>query len=73
MLVTLEVHPFGCYLVRGENGTSRLFQHSDDLPLLAQAFGWSPSQIGDFGEMVSDAREFLDYHIGTQIEDPGYV
>ncbi len=73
MIVTLESHPFGCYIVRGDSGESCFLQSADDMPRLAEAFGWFPSQTRDYGEMVSDARDFLDEHVGSRAIDPGYL
>jgi hypothetical protein len=32
MIVTLESHPFGCYIVRGDSGESCFLQSADDMP-----------------------------------------
>ena len=81
----LERRDFGIYLVIDqETGDDILVQTDWDFPGLASAFGWVPCRKCRFtdgtidcahqtaGEIIEEAREFLDEHIGETAEDPGY-
>ena len=83
MNITLEAD-FGCYLLVADDGRDRLIQDDRDWPGLASSFGWQPCHRETDGtidcpvcgrlceDMIEDANEFLNKHVGDSIEDPGY-
>ena len=84
MIVTLESGMFGWdYLLAADSGDVRLIQDDWNYPAVAASFGWSPCPCGKTdgtvdcphrttGQMIADAQQFLDDHIGDTIDDPGY-
>ena len=75
----------GCYLVVNvETGEDRLIQVDYDFPGVASTFGWVPCskcretdgtidcKHRTASAMIAEAREYLDDHIGEEVEDPGY-
>lgn len=83
MKIRLERGPAGSYVVRADSGASILVQVDWDFAGLAGAFGWVPCVCGEtdgtvdcphrmVGEMLSEAREYLDRCLGETVEDPGY-
>lgn len=70
-------------LVDLDSGKSLLFQADWDFPGLATSFGFVPCKCGrtdgsvdcphkTASQMIAEAQDFLDEHIGDQIPDPGY-
>ena len=86
MKIRLEDGDFGTYLLVAEDGRDVLIQTDWDYPGTASSFGWQPCcgsgatdgtvDCPDCGANVSDmiasAYQYLDDHIGDEIEDPGY-
>jgi hypothetical protein len=83
MNITLDRGDFGTFLVRAEDGREILVQTDWDFPSVASTFGWTACPCGHtdgtvdcahrtVGEMIAEAREFLDEHIGSTADDPGY-
>jgi hypothetical protein len=83
MRITLERSPPCAYLIVAEDGDRRLVQIDTDFPGVASSFGWCPCDCGatdgtvdcphlTANEMIAEAREFLDEHMGCIAEDPGY-
>lgn len=84
--ITLDTDPDDapcCIKLETDDGRSILIQTDWDYPGVASSFGWVACECGDTdgtvdcahkkaGEMISDARAFLDAHDGETIEDPGY-
>jgi hypothetical protein len=82
--ITLEDGQFGTYIVRSiETGDDLLVQTDWDFPSLASAFGFVSCDCGytdgtvdcehkSATQMICEAREYLDDHIGDVAEDPGY-
>lgn len=78
----LEQYSIG-YLLRFEDGETRLFQTDWDFPGLASLFGWAPCDCGmtdgtvdcphkTVDQMLGEAQEYLDAHVGDVTLDPGY-
>jgi len=83
MLITLESGDHGTYLLVADDGQELLIQSDWDYPGIASTFGWQPCHCGltdgtvscahrTASEMISEAAEFLDEHLGESVEDPGY-
>ena len=84
MNITLKLGAFGWdYILEAENGESILIQTDWDYPGVASSFGYQPCECGftdgtvdcehkTASEMITDASEYLDEHIGDTVEDPGY-
>ena len=87
MKIILDANPSDapcCVKVLNEDKSdSVLFQTDWDWPSLASVFGWSSCKCGETdgtvgcahktaGEMISEAREYIDAHDGETAEDPGY-
>lgn len=83
MKATLEDGDFGCYLLVAEDGRDLLFQTDWDFPGLASMFGFVACECGKTdgtiscqhktaSQMISEAREFLDDHIGDEIDASDY-
>lgn len=84
--ITLEQGDFGTYLiVDNATGKDLLVQIDWDFPGVASTFGWPghehPETDGTVkcpvcgaepSEMIGEAQEWLDDHIGDTAEDPGY-
>lgn len=68
MKITLSTSDFGCFLIQAEDGRDILIQSDWEFPGLASTFGW----VHAGGSAISEARDFLDEHIGDSVEDPGY-
>jgi len=67
--VRLEQGDFGTYLiVNCATSESILIQSDTDFPSLAMDFGLPM----EFGLPIEKAIDYLDDHIGTTIDDPGY-
>lgn len=84
-MIKLEEGPAGSYIVRDvETGDSILFQTDFEWPSLAITFGWPDGEEyapfeGPFGEFfirgaeaIAAAVEYLDAHLGDEVEDVGY-
>ena len=86
-MITLEPGQFGHfgwdYILRNDTGETVLIQTDWDYPGLASSFGWLACECGETDgtvdcphksatDMISDAAEYLDDHIGETIDDPGY-
>jgi len=83
MLITLHSGDHCTYLLVAEDGRNFLIQTDWDFPGIASTFGWRPCHCGrtdgtvncahrTASEMISEAAEFLDEHLGESVEDPGY-
>lgn len=86
MMITLQAGKFGTYLLvpNDPQVESRLVQTDWDYPGVASTFGWSPCHPETDGtvdcpvcgksvsELIQEAGEYLDEHIGDSVEDPGY-
>lgn len=83
MRITLESGPAESYLVRADTGATLLIVVDWDLPKLASAFGWLSCFCGEtdgtidcphrtVGDMIAEARDYLDERIGETADDPGY-
>lgn len=81
--VTLLEGDHGTYLIEAEDGRTVLIQTDWDYPAVASVFGWQPCPCGETdgtvdcphrtaSEMIAEASQFLDAHIGDTAEDPGY-
>lgn len=71
MKITLEHGPFFTFLLRSEQGASRLVQFDADFPSVARTFGWSGSGE-ETPESIRNAYEFLERTVGARVDDPGY-
>jgi hypothetical protein len=84
-VIRLDKGEFGTYvLVDTSTGDSQLVQTDWDFPAVAIDFGFVPCDQCDntdgtvncehktASQMISEARDFLDEHIGDEIRDPGY-
>ncbi len=71
MNICLESGPHGTYIVRADNGRSKLIQSDFDHTALAETFGWCPP-VG--GATIANAETFLDEHVDNNewVPDPGY-
>lgn len=84
MKIRLEKGDFGfCYLLVAEDGRDILIQTDWEYPSMATSFGWKACSCGrtdgtvncahkTASQMIGEAQDFLDDHIGDSIEDPGY-
>ena len=83
MSITLEAGDFGTYLLLADDGCDILIQTDWDYPGVASTFGWCPCDCGETdgtvdcphrtaSDMISEAGEYLDDHIGDTVDDPGY-
>lgn len=84
MKIRLEKGDFGfCYLLVAEDGRDILVQTDWQYPSVASSFGYVPCECGATDgtvncshktatQMISEAQDYLDEHIGDTIEDPGY-
>jgi len=71
MKITIESGPGVSFLLRSENGTTRLVQTDREFPLVAKSLGWTGVDE-ESGDNAWDAYEFLERHLGESIDDPGY-
>ena len=71
MMITLERGPYFTFVIRSDVGQTRLVQSDTDFPGVAASFGWGGSR-DDTLEKIWDAYEFLEEHVGTSADDPGY-
>lgn len=82
-MITLKPEQFGRYIIENDDGQTMLIQTDWDYPSVASAFGWCACDCGftdgtvdcehrTADEMIVEAREYLDDHIGDTVEDPGY-
>ena len=84
MKVELKAGQFGWdYILEAENGESVLIQTDWDYPGTASSFGWQACECGETdgtvdcphrkaSDMIAEAGNYLDDHIGNIIDDPGY-
>ena len=81
--VTLHEGDYGTFIIQADDGRDVLIQTDWDYPGVASTFGWSPCPCGKTdgtvdcphrtaSDMIVEAGEFLDAHIGDTVEDPGY-
>lgn len=68
-MLTLERDASG-YVVRGESGETKTYSWSWDWPFLAEAMGWFPTAT-DADEIIAQAQDFLDAHLGASFLNPG--
>ena len=84
-MITLEEGNFGWdYIIRNlETDETVLIQTDWDYPGATSSFGWVACECGltdgtidckhkKASDMIESAGNFLDEHIGDEIEDPGY-
>ena len=82
-MITLEANPLGYILESDLEPDTILIQTDYDYPGLACTFGWCPCDCGftdgtvdcehrTATEMITEAAEYLDDHIGDSVDDPGY-
>ncbi len=79
-MLTLLNGDCGTYMLVNENGEETLVQSDWDFPSTATTFGWVACPYCTYtdgtvdcdhrtaSEMIADAREFLDDHIGDVVE-----
>ena len=83
MDIRLERADPGSFLLVADDGRDLLVQTDWDFPGLASTFGWPPCWCGftdgtvdcahrAAGEMIAEARSYLDEHLGFKVDDPGY-
>lgn len=84
MKITLQKGAFGfTYLVVAEDGRDILIQSDWDYPSIASTFGWTSCACGETdgtvdcphktaSQMIVDAQDYLDDHLGETVDDPGY-
>jgi hypothetical protein len=83
MKIKLQKANFGCYLLKAENGKELLIQTDWDFPSTALSFGYCCCECGETDgtvdcihktatQMITEARDYLDEHIGDIIDDVGY-
>ena len=83
MKVELKRGQSGTYELESESGESVLFQTDWDFPGTASSYGWQACECGETdgtidcahktaSEMIGQAADYLDEHIGDVIDDPGY-
>jgi len=84
MKITLQKGDFGfTYLVVAEDGRDILIQSDWDYPGIASTFGWTPCECGatdgtvdclhkTASQMIVEAQDYLDDHLGETMDDPGY-
>ena len=66
--ITLESGEFGWdYIIRHDDGRTKLIQTDYDYPGVASSFGWSGEQTD-----IAGAQKYLDENIGKKADDPGY-
>jgi hypothetical protein len=71
-MIILEDGPYFTFLIRGQQSDeTRLVQFDSDFPPVARTFGW-PGTDDLSPSAIWDAYAFLDDHVGTCVEDPGY-
>lgn len=79
-MMTLKDGPFGMFLVEDDRGRLLLVQQDWDYPRTASMFGWQPCACGHTDgtidcphkratDMIWDAYEFLDTHVGARAND----
>ena len=84
MKIELKKGQFGTYELEGENGKSVLIQSDWDYCGTATSFGWCSCKCGEtdgtldcahrkVSDMITEAGNYLDEHIGDIIDDPGYL
>lgn len=71
MRISLEDGPFFTFLVCAESGDTLLVQFDADFPGVARTFGWRGTDDRT-PESLWDVYAFLDEHVGSSVEDPGY-
>jgi hypothetical protein len=82
-MITLDRGPHSTFIVKEDSGQSILVQTDCEYPGIASTFGWVPCWCGETdgtvdcphrktADMIADARQWLDDHIGMTAEDPGY-
>ena len=83
MKIKLFDEPYAYCLVVAKDGRSFFVQSDWDCPGIASAFGWIPCKCGHTDgtvncehrtatEMISEAIDYIQKHIGKSVEDPGY-
>ncbi len=83
MRIRLRENHAGTFLLVARNGDDILFQSDWDFPSLASTFGWCPCPCGTTdgtvdcahrtrSDMIAEAWDFLDAHVGDIVDDPGY-
>ena len=83
MTITLTDGPYWTFLVVAASGRSLLVQSDWEFPGMAGAFGWIACACGEtdgtvacshrtVSQMIWDAYDFLDNHVGATVDDPGY-
>ena len=81
-MITLESDSLG-YLIVNDDGQKMYVQTDYDYPGVARTFGWCPCKCGftdgtvnckhrTATDMIVEARNYLDDHIGDTVEDRGY-
>ena len=84
-MIMLESGQFGWdYLIADNNSDQTRYIQTDwDYPGVATTFGWCACDCGftdgtvdcehrTASEMITEAGEYLDDHIGDTVDDPGY-
>ena len=85
MKIELRSGQFGWdFILEAENGDTRLIQSDWDYPGTASRFGWVACKKCGLtdgtvdcehkkaSDMITEAGNYLDDHIGDIIDDPGY-
>jgi hypothetical protein len=83
MKITLQSGDFGTFLLVADDGRNILIQTDWDFPGVASVLGWRACKCGETdgtvdcthktaGQMIAEARAYLDDHTGDTVDDPGY-
>ena len=81
-MITLKSNQLG-YIVDNDDSQTVYVQSDHNFPSLAHTFGWCACSCGltdgtidckhrTATDMISEARQYLNAHIGDQVVDPGY-
>lgn len=70
-MITLAPGPCFTFTIVAPDGRVRLVERDQDFPGIAAVFGW-PMPATITAENVWDAYQFLEDHIGSVADDPGY-
>lgn len=70
-MITLAPGPYATFVIIAPDGRTRPIEHDQEFPGVAATFGWrKPEKLRP--EHIWEAYEFLENHIGSVADDPGY-